>query len=101
MTAQFVNGSLETHISILLLVTSSCMIIGGIFVFFLPPDSTGHSLDQNLLDTGTDSDIVIDDNISQIHTEEFKSINDVNSKLSNSPIFSPKFVYTGIDTTSI
>ena len=44
IAAQFINGYLEKRVSALLLVTSSCMILGGGFVFFLPDDRTGHSL---------------------------------------------------------
>lgn len=44
VAAQFVNGTLEKNVSLLLLVTSSCMIFGGTVVYFLPDDRSGHRL---------------------------------------------------------
>ena len=46
ISAQFINGSLEKHVTSLLLVTSMCMIIGGSCAFFLPDDHTGHALKE-------------------------------------------------------
>lgn len=48
VTAQFVNGSLETNVGVLLFVTSTCMIVGGAFVFCLPNDPSGSNLDDSL-----------------------------------------------------
>ena len=48
VTAQFVNGSLEANVAVLLFVTSSCMIVGGAFVFCLPNDPCGSDLDDSL-----------------------------------------------------
>ncbi len=42
--AQFVNGSLENNISLLLFVTSGCMIIGGFGSFYLKNDNSGEIL---------------------------------------------------------
>ena len=42
--AQFVNGSLETNISLLLFVTAGCMIIGGLGSFYLKNDNSGEVL---------------------------------------------------------
>jgi MFS family permease len=44
ITAQFVNGSLESNVPLLLGVTSACMIIGGVSSFGLPSDNTGTEL---------------------------------------------------------
>lgn len=55
--AQFVNGSLEQHISALLLVTSACTFMGGICAWTLPNDSTGTALSEagGEVETVTDS----------------------------------------------
>lgn len=45
ISAQFVNGSLEGNVTVLLLVTSGCMAIGGLFSWLLPKDCTG-TLDE-------------------------------------------------------
>jgi MFS family permease len=42
--AQFVNGSLEKNVPVLLFVTSGCMMLGGIAALFTPHDATGHAL---------------------------------------------------------
>jgi MFS family permease len=42
--AQFVNGTLENNVAVLLFVTSSCMMIGGIAALFTPRDAVGNSL---------------------------------------------------------
>jgi MFS family permease len=44
ISAQFVNGSLENNIAILLFVTSGCMFVGGFASLYTPPDTTGRSL---------------------------------------------------------
>jgi hypothetical protein len=44
VTAQFVNGTLQNNVKVLLLVTSSCMILGGVFALLLPVDRSGISL---------------------------------------------------------
>lgn len=41
IAAQFVNGSLEENVTLLLLVTSGCMAIGGLFSWLLPHDCVG------------------------------------------------------------
>ena len=51
VTAQFVNGSLEANVAVLLFVTSSCMIVGGAFVFCLPNDPSGSNLDDSVEET--------------------------------------------------
>ena len=42
VVAQFVNGSLQSNMVLLLLVTSICMFIGGCAAWFLEDDTTGH-----------------------------------------------------------
>lgn len=42
--AQFINGSLEKNISLLILITSICTIIGGSISWLLPKDKTGIAL---------------------------------------------------------
>lgn len=42
--AQFVNGTLEDNVPLLLFVTSGCMIVGGVSAKFTPLDTTGSSL---------------------------------------------------------
>lgn len=44
ISAQFVNGSLENNVPVLLFVTSGCMILGGIGAKYTPLDSSGASL---------------------------------------------------------
>ena len=44
ISAQFVNGSLENNVPLLLFVTSGCMILGGVGARYTPVDSTGSSL---------------------------------------------------------
>lgn len=46
ISAQFVNGTLENNIAILLFVTSGCMFLGGFVSFYTPTDTTGKSLDH-------------------------------------------------------
>ncbi|KAJ1406338.1 major facilitator superfamily domain-containing protein [Ochromonadaceae sp. CCMP2298] len=41
MSAQFVNGSLEKNVPLLLFVTSACSILGGLAAWLLPYDTTG------------------------------------------------------------
>ena len=48
VTAQFVNGSLEANVGVLLFVTSTCMIVGGAFVFCLPNDPSGSNLGDSI-----------------------------------------------------
>jgi hypothetical protein len=44
VAAQFVNGSLEKNIPVLLFVTCGCTIVGGLVSFLLPDDHTGTAL---------------------------------------------------------
>lgn len=44
ISAQFVNGTLESNVAVLLFVTSSCMMIGGVAALFTPKDSVGHTV---------------------------------------------------------
>ena len=44
ISAQFINGTLESNVALLLFVTSSCMMIGGIAALYTPKDSAGHSV---------------------------------------------------------
>lgn len=43
-SAQFVNGTLESNIPLLLFVTSACTIVGGVASWLLPKDPAGNSL---------------------------------------------------------
>lgn len=44
ISAQFVNGSLEKNIPLMLFITSACMFLGGVCAWLLPHDSTGTSM---------------------------------------------------------
>lgn len=44
ISAQFVNGSLEKNIPLLLFVTSACTVAGGLIAWLLPYDNTGTPL---------------------------------------------------------
>jgi hypothetical protein len=44
ISAQFVNGSLEDSVPLLLFVTSGCMVLGGVGAKFTPVDAAGASL---------------------------------------------------------
>mmetsp|Transcript_30811 Transcript_30811/g.57452 ORF Transcript_30811/g.57452 Transcript_30811/m.57452 type:complete len:509 (-) Transcript_30811:162-1688(-) len=44
ISAQFVNGSLEENVPVLLFVTSGCMIMGGIGAKYTPVDTSGAAL---------------------------------------------------------
>ena len=44
ISAQFVNGTLESNIALLLFVTSGCMFVGGFASFYTPIDTTGKSI---------------------------------------------------------
>lgn len=44
--AQFVNGSLENNVPVLLFVTSACTICGGLATWLLPNDQTGSGLTE-------------------------------------------------------
>lgn len=44
ISAQFVNGTLESNVAVLLFVTSSCMMVGGVAALFLPKDAVGRAL---------------------------------------------------------
>ena len=44
ITAQFVNGSLESNVPLLLGVTSTCMVLGGLSSWLLENDNTGTQL---------------------------------------------------------
>jgi MFS family permease len=58
ISAQFVFGSLENNITLLLAITSLCMFFGGMSSLLLPNDNTGRSLSK--------VDEFNDDNISEI-----------------------------------
>lgn len=51
ISAQFVNGSLEQNVPLLLFVTSGCTFLGALVAFFLPNDRTGESLLESAADT--------------------------------------------------
>ena len=44
ISAQFVNGTLESNVALLLFVTSTCMMVGGIAALFTPHDAVGDDL---------------------------------------------------------
>lgn len=44
ISAQFVNGTLESNIAVLLFVTSGCMFVGGFSSLYAPIDTTGKSI---------------------------------------------------------
>jgi hypothetical protein len=44
IAAQFVNGNLEGNIPLLLVVTSGCMLVGGLSAWWLPEDPMGKAL---------------------------------------------------------
>jgi len=44
MSAQFVNGSLEQNIPLLLFVTSACTVVGGLAAWLLPKDTAGRAM---------------------------------------------------------
>lgn len=46
MSAQFVNGSLEQNIPLLLFVTSACTVVGGLAAWLLPNDTAGQALTE-------------------------------------------------------
>ena len=46
VSAQFVNGSLEKNIPVLLFVTSACTVLGGLAAWLLPQDTTGSAMAQ-------------------------------------------------------
>lgn len=47
MSAQFVNGSLEQNIPLLLFVTSACTVVGGLAAWLLPSDTAGQVLSES------------------------------------------------------
>jgi len=47
ITAQFVNGSLESNVPLLLGVTSTCMVLGGVSSWLLESDNTGTLLSED------------------------------------------------------
>lgn len=48
VAGQFVNGTLESNIPLLLFVTSACSIFGGLVSWFLPQDTAGTSLGNDI-----------------------------------------------------
>lgn len=47
MSAQFVNGSLEQNIPLLLFVTSACTVVGGLAAWLLPKDTAGRAMSDD------------------------------------------------------
>lgn len=45
--AQFINGSMEGNVPLLLCVTSTCMVMGGVSSYMLEHDNTGTSLTES------------------------------------------------------
>lgn len=55
VAAQFVNGSLESNVPLLLLVTGGFLLVGGMSAWLLPMDNTGTKLtEQVVVECGTD-----------------------------------------------
>jgi hypothetical protein len=48
MSAQFVNGSLESNVPLLLFITSACSIVGGLCAWLLPFDPVGTSMSVDM-----------------------------------------------------
>lgn len=46
VSAQFVNGSLEKNIPLLLFVTSACTVVGGLIAWLLPHDTVGSAMQE-------------------------------------------------------
>jgi hypothetical protein len=44
VSAQFVNGSLEKNIPLLLFVTCACTVVGGLTAWMLPYDTAGSAM---------------------------------------------------------
>lgn len=53
ISAQFVNGSLEQNIPVLLFVTCGCTVAGGLVAMMLPVDPSGRSLSFNETEEGS------------------------------------------------
>lgn len=83
MLAQFINGTLEKNVTLLLLVTSSCMVTGGACAYFLPSDSIGQ-LEEGLIknddhdgeDGGGSSSHNSEVNYNQIRRNSSKNLDD-------------------------
>lgn len=66
MSAQFVNGSLEQNIPLLLFVTSACTVVGGLAAWLLPKDTAGRAMsdetpsavDESCAGSGSVPDVV-------------------------------------------
>lgn len=58
ITAQFVNGQLESSVSMLFTVTSICMVIGGLCSWLLPHDSTGTLLEDEVEEVKNKEDAI-------------------------------------------
>jgi hypothetical protein len=54
VSAQFVNGSLEENIPLLLFVTSACTVVGGLIAWLLPHDTTGSAMAEVEGEVGLD-----------------------------------------------
>lgn len=59
IAAQFVNGSLETNVSLLLLITGACMISGGIASWILPHDVSGQEVIEEVDECSSYSKIAV------------------------------------------
>jgi hypothetical protein len=46
VSAQFVNGSLEKNIPLLLFVTCACTVVGGLTAWMLPHDTAGSAMEE-------------------------------------------------------
>jgi hypothetical protein len=51
VSAQFVNGSLEQNIPLLLFVTSACTVVGGLIAWLLPHDTVGSAMSEHVEDS--------------------------------------------------
>lgn len=65
MSAQFVNGSLEQNIPLLLFVASACTVVGGLAAWLLPKDTAGRAMSDEVPSVehlGLDNGIIKDVN---------------------------------------
>jgi hypothetical protein len=48
VSAQFINGSLEKNIPLLLFVTCACTVVGGLTAWLLPHDTAGSAMTEEI-----------------------------------------------------
>lgn len=80
VSAQFVNGSLEQNIPLLLFVTSACTVVGGMAAWLLPHDTSGYSMAKDMDEKSLNN--VKSQSIVRNHSED--EITNIISPLANS-----------------